>query len=223
MRVENGSSLGLDRQAGSGGYMNHKEIERWYRRKNIMTACQVLAVVSFVLVCVSYVVSRVWSDNRDDYVSSPKRNEGMRMEHFSYSSVGAHPWVLRADSAVANGPVNRVSLAQPAVTYPGGRGGTIFLNSRSGELDKEKQQVTARGAVAIRYKDFLFSTDEVHYLHDKLVADTSAPVSVEATDLRVTGTGLTLSIKDEEASVEDNVKTQIFNVRWVGSNGRLPM
>jgi LPS export ABC transporter protein LptC len=203
--------------------MNHKEIERWYRRKNIMAACQVLAVVAVVLVCASYVVSRVWSDNRDDYVSAPKKGEGMRMEHFSYSSAGAHPWDLRAESAVADGPMNRVSLVQPAVTYPGGRGGTIFLNSYEGELDKEKQQVTARGAVAIRYRDFLFSTDEVHYLHEKLVADTSAPVSVEATDLRVTGTGLTLSIKDEEASLEDNVKTQIFNVRWVGSNGKLPM
>jgi LPS export ABC transporter protein LptC len=223
MKVETGPSRGAGREAGTGAYMNHKEIERWYRRKNIMRACQVLAVVSVMVIGVSYVVSRVWNDNPDDYVSAPKYGEGMRMEHFSYSSVGARPWVLRAESAVANELVNKVSLTQPAVTYPGGRGGTIFLNSYSGELDKEKQQVTAQGAVAIRYKDFLFSTDEVHYLHDKLVAQTSSPVSVDAKDLHVTGTGLTLSIKDEEASVEDNVKTQIFNVRWVGANGKLPM
>lgn len=223
MKDETNFRSGAGREVGTGTYINHKEIERWYRRKNIMRACQVLALVSIVLVSVSYVVSRVWSDNPEDYVSNPKPDEGMRMERFSYSSFGAHPWVLRAESAVANELINRVSLTQPMVTYPGGMGGTIVLNSHSGELDKEKQQVTARGAVAIRYRDFLFSTDEVHYLHDKLVAETSAPVSVEATDLRVTGTGLTLSIKDEEANIEGNVKTQIFNVRWVGANGKLPM
>lgn len=223
MKIETTSGRSAGREAGPSAYMNHKEIERWYRRKNIMRACQVLAVASVVLVVVSYVVSRVWSDNPEDYVSAPKPEQGMRMEHFSYSSVGAHPWVLQAETAVANQLVNRVSLTGPAVRYPGGRGGTILLNSRTGELDKDKQQVTARGAVSIRYRDFLFSTDEVQYLHDKLVARTSAPVSVDATDLHVTGTGLTLSVKDEEASVEDNVKTQIFNVRWVGSNGKLPM
>ena len=223
MRLGPGVSPSSGRAAGPGAYMNHKEIERWYRRKNIMRACQVLAIVSVVFIGVSYVVSHVWREKGNDFVAAPKPDEGMRMEQFSYSAVGAHPWFLRAESAAVNTPMNKVLLTLPSVTYPGVGGEKIFLNSRTGELDKENQHVTARGAVTIRYKDFLFSTDEVHYLHGKLVAETDAPVTVEGTDLRVTGKGLTLSIKDEEVHVEHNVKTQIFNVRWVGANGKLPM
>lgn len=203
--------------------MNQKEIERWYRRKNIMRACQVLAVASVVLIVVSYVVSRVWSDNRDDFVSATKPEEVIRVENFSYSSVGAHPWVLRAKSAVVSGSAAKVMLTEPAVTYPGGAGNEILLNSRTGELDRKNQNVAARGAVTIRFRDFLFSTDEVHYLHGKLMAETTAPVSVVGTDMRVTGKGLTLSVEKEEVRVEEDVKTQLFNVQWVGSNGRLPM
>jgi LPS export ABC transporter protein LptC len=203
--------------------MNHKEIERWHRRKNIMRACQILAGVAVVLIVASYVGSSLWNDNRDDYVSVRKPGEGMRIENFSYSSVGAQPWVLQAAQAVVSESMDKVLLNLPAVTYPGGSGDKIFLNSLTGQLDKKNQDVIARGAVTIRFRDFLFSTDEVHYLHGKLLAETTSPVSVEGTDLRVTGKGLTLSIEKEEVSVEEDVKTQLFNVQWVGSNGRLPL
>jgi LPS export ABC transporter protein LptC len=203
--------------------MNHKEIERWYRLKYIMKACQVLVVASAVLMAVWYAASRYFTPDPVKFVSSGTDKDKIRIQHFSYSSPGAHPWELQAESAVVSESMDKVSLRQPKVVYKGGAGGEILLESEHGELDRKSQNVTARGDVRIGFRDFHFSTDEVHYQHDTLIAQTASPVLLESTDLRVSGKGLKVAVETEEITVERDVRIEIFNVRLAGPNGRLPM
>jgi LPS export ABC transporter protein LptC len=204
--------------------MNHKEIERWYRLRNIKVAAQGLIVASIILVVVVYVASRFWPTEPEVPWPAPPDHKGIRTENFSYSSPGVHPWELRADVAEVSEGLDEVKLVRPTVVYKGGRGGEIVLNSQSGKLDRKTQTFSAQGQVTIRYRDFVFATEEIEYSHEELRARASSTVSLQSgQDLIVTGKGLKVSVEQEEMIIEEDVKATLFNVQWVNARGRMPM
>jgi len=203
--------------------MNHKEIERWYRLRNLRRACQVLMVVAVALLVCGYAASRMWPRSPDTFVVSPTTNAGIQIKNFSYSSPGAHPWELKASTALVNNTLDSVALTAPSVVYHGGKGGTISLTAKSGTLDKKGGKVVAQGEVRIAFGNFLFSADAVHYWHEKLFAETPSEVSLEGGDLSLTGKGMTLSVEDEEIVIEKDVKALLYNVKWVEPGQRLPL
>jgi LPS export ABC transporter protein LptC len=174
--------------------MNHKELERWYRLRNIKRASQFMILLCSALVVFVYVVS-VWPrPNPSQLTSSIPSNAGIRIENFSYSAPGPRPWELHAPSAVVSESLNEVTLQQPQVIYHGGEGGRISLTSQTGSLNRKTLGVTARGDVTLKYKDYVFGSDEMNYSHEKLRATTSTPVSFQAPDLSLTGRGMSLSL-----------------------------
>lgn len=203
--------------------MNHKEIERWYRLRNIIKACKVLVVVLLASCLIWLVASGFTRPKPDDsYRSDSAESGGMRIEHFSYSAPGPRPWELQADTAVVSQSLDRVQLTRPTVLYPAGAGKEFVLKAKTGELDKNSQRVTARGDVRVNYGDFLFKTDELHYAGKTKTAETSSPVTLKGPDLHATGKGLTCPIDDNEIIIHQDVRCTIFNVKWMGSGGGLP-
>lgn len=202
--------------------MNHKEIERWHRLRNVKRAAQVVVLAAVVLLAGGYAASRLFPDNSANFVSKSADGAGMRIEKFSYSSPGAYPWELEAVSAVVSKSLDKVTLARPSVVYNGGRGGKIFLVADTGDLDKLSSNVIARGNVKIRYEDFEFAAGDMSYSQDKNIAETASSVSMEGADFRLEGKGLKMSIQDEEIVIEQDVKARLFNVRWTESN-KVPM
>jgi LPS export ABC transporter protein LptC len=203
--------------------MNHKEIERWHRLRNLKRASQVLVVVAVVLIGCGYMVSRFVRPSSDMPGPPGPTDGGMRIDNFSYSSPGAHPWELQAATAFVSELLDRVELKGPRVVYQGGAGGKIFLDAKTGRLDRKSRNVSAQGDVTIEYENFLFSTGDIDYSDEKRVAETSSRVSLESGDLHLTGKGLKVSVEREEVIIEDDVKARLFNVKWVEPNGRLPM
>ncbi|MBI5250761.1 MAG: LPS export ABC transporter periplasmic protein LptC [Desulfomonile tiedjei] len=202
--------------------MNHKEIERWHRLRNLKRAAQVMVVAAVVLVVSGYAASRFFHDTSGNFEAKSTGGAGMRIEKFSYSSPGAHPWELEALSAAASTSLDKVTLTQPRVVYNGGRGGKIFLTADTGDLDKLSSNVIARGNVTIRYEDFVFAAGDINYCQEKKIAETASPVSLEGVDFRLEGKGLKMSIQDEEIVIEQDVKARLFNVRWAEPN-KVPM
>jgi len=203
--------------------MNHKEIERWYRLRNIKRASQVLILVCAVLLVSGFAVSRLYGPIQAPIVSSIPSDAGIRIENFSYSSPGPRPWELHAPSAAVSDSLDKVDLQQPRVRYQGGAGGEIFLSSQRGSLDRKTLNVTVRGDVILKYKDYVFRSDDMNYSHEKLSAETPSEVSFQAPDLSLTGTGMTLSLESEEIVIEQDVKARLYNVKWVEKGGKLPM
>jgi len=202
--------------------MNHKEIERWYRLRNAKKAAQYLMVVCVALLVCGYAVSKVVSRPHVPDSAAPPE-PGTRIEAFSYSSSGAHPFDLKATEAVATPSMDRVTMKSPEVVYRTKDGSKIVLKAETGELDRRTNNFAAKGNVTIEYNGALFSADEVYYSHDSLVVHTDSPVSIETPDLVLNGTGLKLWIEKEEAKIERDVKAQLFNVKWLEPGGRLPI
>jgi LPS export ABC transporter protein LptC len=203
--------------------MNHKEIERWHRLRNLKRASQILVVVTVVLIACGYMISRFVQPGPVTIESPGPADGGIRIDNFSYSSPGAHPWDLQAATAFVSESLDRVELKGPKVVYQGGAGGKIFLGAKTGRLDRKSRNVSAQGDVTIEYENFLFSTGDIDYSDEKHLAETSSRVSLESGDLHLTGKGLKVSVEREEVVVEENVRARLFNVKWVEPNGRLPM
>jgi LPS export ABC transporter protein LptC len=193
--------------------MNHKEIERWHRLKNVKRASQVLVLAAIVLFISGYAATRFFPDTSTDFVHQPTDKSGVRIQKFSYSSPGIHPWELEAATVVGTESLDKVTLSQPRVVYHGGRGGKIFLSADTGNLDKQSRNVLAKGNVTIRYESFVFSSGDINYSEEKRTAETASPVSLEGEDFRLQGKGLKMSIQDEEIVIEQDVKARLFNVR----------
>ncbi|MDQ7782802.1 MAG: LPS export ABC transporter periplasmic protein LptC [Desulfomonilaceae bacterium] len=202
--------------------MKHKELERWYRLRNIRRGAQLLILVSVVLSISGYAASVFVS--RPAPAESPELVEsGSRIDNFTYSTPGANPWELEASSAIIADSLDKIELTNPRVVYRGGKGGTIYLSAKVGQLDRKSNNVSAHGDVIIRYKDMKFATGEITYSQANHQAKSSSPVSLEGGDLSLTGKGLKVSIDDEEITIERDVEARLFNVRLVGPKNRLPM
>jgi LPS export ABC transporter protein LptC len=195
--------------------MNHKEIERWYRLKKIQKASQVIVIVAIFLLAGGYAASKWFQEPAESFPTKPAVSD-MRIENFSYSSPGIHPWELRARSASVSQDMDNVDLVKPQVKYRGGQGGDIFLTAEKGKLDKNSRKVTAQGNVIVAYNDLSFTTGQIDYLDDKKIAESPAPVALDGGDLQVTGKGLTVAVGAEEMVIEHDVKASISNVRIFG-------
>jgi LPS export ABC transporter protein LptC len=204
--------------------MNHKELERWHRLRNIKKTSQFLVVAAVVVLFGGYVASRIFAVPPVSFPTPVVENgPGMRIDNFSYSSPGTRPWELKACTATVSRELDIISLVKPEVVYQGGRGGEILVSADSGKLDKNNRSVLAHGNVTVSYKDLLFSAGEIDYSDATKTAETSSPVALEGGDLRVTGKGLKVSIESEEMVIQHDVKALISNVQILGAKGKMPL
>jgi LPS export ABC transporter protein LptC len=202
--------------------MNHKEIERWYRLRSIKKASQVLMVVAVVLLAAGFIVSKMLRPASEDFQTSGA-DSGITGKNFTFSMPGAHPWELKASLAKVSDALDSVVLTDPSMLYHGGKGAEILLTAKSGTLDKKTKTVFAQGDVRIKFQDFTFSSEDIDYSHEKLVAQTSSRVSLEGNDLSLSGKGMRMSVDSEEIVIEDDVKALLYNVKWADSGSKLPL
>jgi len=203
--------------------MNHKEIERWYRLRNMKKVAQVMVLVTVAVLVVGYTASRALKNTPEPMKLPAGCETGIRIDNFTFSAPGANPWELKAVSALVSESLDKVALNNPTVIYEGGKGGKIHLTAKCGQLDRKSSNVAGQGEVAIRYRDFVFATGSINYLHERKQAETSSQVSLEGGDLSLTGTGLKFSIENEEIVIEQDVRARLYDVRWVEPGQKLPL
>lgn len=203
--------------------MRHKELERWYRLKNLQKAAQALVLATIVVLIAGYAVSRIVRPVPEPFDTPSQEQSGSRIEKFSFVVPGKNPWELKASVATISDDLDMVTLTDPTVVYQGGKGGTIELSADSGELNRKSQNVRARGNVVIRYRDMTFTTGEITYSQEKGKAETESLVTMEGGEIRISGKGFRLSVPDEEMVIDHDVKASLLNVKWVSPGSRLPM
>ena len=203
--------------------MNHAEIERWYRLRNIKKASQVIIMAAVLSLLLGFGVIQYLKGAPHNDADQAASNGQMRIENFVYSSPGVRPWSLKAANAILSQASTKIKLTHPTVVYEGGKGGKIYVTAKTGELDKSASRISGHGLVTIHYRDMKFTTGKIDYSDEKMRAETSSQVCLETTSLSLTGTGLLLSIPQEEIVIENNVKARLYDVKWVGPGQRLPI
>ena len=203
--------------------MDQKEIERWYRLRNLKRASQFLVIVAVVLLLSGYGLSRYFSQRPPEFQMPQNAQHGICIEHFAFSCPGAHPWELEASKARVSDSLDRVTLKDLKVTYRGGEGAAITLSAKSGKLDRNNRNVSAKGDVTVRYEDFLFKTSDIRYSQEDGLAETSSPVTFRGGSMMLDGIGLKVLVRKEEIRVERDVRAVLFNVKWVEPGRKLPM
>ncbi len=202
--------------------MNHKEIERWHRLRNIKRAAQILVVVVLVFLVSVYAVSRIVGPEPDDIGSPGEVKSGIRIDNFSFSSPGIHPWDLRAAGAQVSDTLDRVVLKDFKVVYRGGEGGNIVLRADSGELDRATRNFSAGGNVTVTQGDFQFKTSEISYSEDKGLVQSSSLVHARGPSTEISGMGLKVWVKREEVELEQDVTVILYNVNLFNPGRKLP-
>ena len=203
--------------------MDHRHIERYYRLKNLKWASQIMVLAALLTLISGFAASRLIFKKADNFVVSKVSKAGSRIDNFTFSSSSFPRWDLQATSAHISDKMDKVKLKLPRVVYYGGLGGAIYLAAESGKLDKSTGFVSAKGEVRIKYKDFEFASSNVDYSEGALQVATSSPVSLNGTNLKLTGKGLKLSVEKEEILIEHEVRASLFNVKWVDPGRKLPM
>jgi len=203
--------------------VNQKEMERWYRLKNMKKTAQVLVLIGIVILASGYAASRYFRPNDQQFAGSSATENGIRIDNFAYSSPGAHPFELEAATARVSNSLDKVNLGKTKVTYARGSTREIVLTANSGELDKGSRSVRAKGNVVVRLKGFVIQADEIEYSDKDRIIKASSRVSLNGRDIRVTGKGLKLFVDRQEVRIEQDVKTRLLNVKWVEPGRRLPM
>ncbi len=203
--------------------MNHAEIERWYRLRNIKKVSQFLIIAVILSLLSGFGVNRYLNGLPSSQQNVVTDGGQMRIENFVYSSSGVRPWSLKATRAIVSNSSGKIRLSDPTVVYEGGKGGKIYLIAKTGELDKTTSRISGHGLVTIHYRDMKFTTGKIDYFDDRMRAETSSQVCLEATGLSLTGTGLLLSLPQEEITIQNNVKARLYDVKWVAPGQRLPI
>ncbi len=202
--------------------MDHREIERWYRLRLIKRAAVYLVLTAIVGLGAAYALRYPWQPDPGPALPSNTR-PGISIDDFSYSSPGAHPFELKAATARVTTDLDQVSLKKLRLVYKPGEEDSIVLTAESGELDKRTRSVQAKGNVVLRMRSFVIRANEISYSDKERLVEAACPITMEGKDLRVSGRGFKLWLKDRRAVIQHDVLTSLYNVKWVEPGKPLPM
>lgn len=201
--------------------MDYRELERWHRLRYVKRASQLLVLVTVIFLITGYGVSKLLNSSTEQMEVPAAPDRAMRIDNFSYSSPGVHPWELKATRADVTDSFNEITLTQPSVVYEGGKGSKILVSAESGKLDRINRTVFASGDVKIEYGNMIFQAGDIDYSQEKQLAETDSSVSVKGGDLSLTGKGLRVSLDKEEVTIQQDVQAQIYNIKL--TQPRLPL
>lgn len=212
------------RDSLSQDLQRRKELERWHRRRLIKKLAQVGIFASVVMISLGYIFAwRMKPDPGELNIPKVAKDEGIRIDKFSYSNTGANPFELEARSATVADSLDKVKLYGPRVTYMAPKKGKIELTAKTGELNKNTKEIHASGDVKIRMKGLLINADEVTYSDKERVVRADSRISIQGDGFKISGAGLTLFIDNHEAIVSKNVETFLRDVEWVKPGQKLPI
>jgi LPS export ABC transporter protein LptC len=201
-----------------------RELERWRRLRIIKRFSQVGVVLTSLVLIAGY-ISVWWLKPPPPLVETPAvaKDESIRIDRFTYSAPGPHPFELEAESATVADTLDKVRLTGPKVLYKSRERGKIILTARSGELDKAARTIHASGDVEIRMKGLLIKADQVTYSDKERIVRANSDISIYGEGFSLSGSGLTLFIDTHEARISNNVKTHLQDVKWAAPGRGLPI
>lgn len=199
--------------------MNHKEIERWYRLRNLKRAAQLLVLASVAMLIAGYAISRVLIERNPVTEDTPTSSDDLRVENFSYSHRGAYPVELKARVGVLPATLDKGKLSYLTVTVKSKEGKKLILTADEGEFYKKRELVTASGNVKVQYEDLVLTADKISYAMDQGKVWTDSAVTLTGRQFDLEGGRLALWVESEKFTLEDGVQVTFSAKNWKLSEG----
>ncbi|MBN2515308.1 MAG: LPS export ABC transporter periplasmic protein LptC [Deltaproteobacteria bacterium] len=151
-------------------------------------------------------VLKIISDKADLYV---------RDFHYTEVGDGESTWVIDADSAQYIRKKNLALLKNVKVKFFTSDGKTFFMTGKEGQLYTDSRNMDLRGNVQIiSDSGDRFVTECINYSYSEKKVYTQNPVTLENSQLKITGVGLTIMLTTKTISLLSDVSAFIndFNI-----------
>lgn len=166
-----------------------------------------LALAAFVLLAL-----RAEYSSEDNRIKILSENVDLRVKDVLYTDVGDSgiKWEIMADTAkyMKNENLAVFDNVRIKVVMPDGK--TFAMTGKSGRMNTETKNMEISGNVAIiSDSGDRLTTDILKYSGSEKRFFTDSPVFMENRRMQVRGTGMTLSLNDQDVSLLSKVKARI--------------
>lgn len=141
---------------------------------------------------------------------------GLDRVHYSQNENGRESWVLDADRAAYQRKEEELALTGVVLTFfDAGSFGDVNLHASTGILRQQQKLIDLQGDVRIlTATGEEFQTQTLRYDYARRLATTDDPIRMQASQLAVTGRGMTLDLVQGTLRVRENVHA-LFSARSV--------
>ena len=190
--------------------ITHREIERWYRLRNLRKASQVFVIISFVVMVAGYAVLRFIQPSQPAKDPDPKAINTVKKPYYSFP--GPHPFDVRAKSAVVSESQDKIILNSPKITYHPDHGSEMILTAKTGELNRTTQNYSVKGDVCLKSDTFRIEAGQLGYSRENNLASTTSRITIKAKNMLLKGKQLKLWPDKKEAHIEQDVEATLFHI-----------
>jgi LPS export ABC transporter protein LptC len=170
------------------------------------------SVFFIVLAAVILLVLRTEYSSEDNRIKILSENVDLQVRDVLYTDVGdsGMKWEIMADTAkyMKNENLAVFDNVRIKVVMPDGK--TFAMTGKSGRMNTETKNMEISGNVNIvSDRGDRLTTDILKYSGSEKRFFTDSPVVMENPRMQVRGTGMTLSLKDQDVSLLSKVKARI--------------
>ncbi|PKN53434.1 MAG: LPS export ABC transporter periplasmic protein LptC [Deltaproteobacteria bacterium HGW-Deltaproteobacteria-13] len=171
-----------------------------------------IAIVSLVILIAVAAIIKTNVNKPKNLLKVLQESVDLQIKGFVYTEVGEAnaKWEVKADTATYNKKQNLAVLEKVQIKLTTSDGKVFTMSADKGQMFTDKKNIEIKGNVVITSdNDDRFSTDHLNYNDAEKKFYTDAPVTMENKRMKLTGTGLTLSINNGKLSIPSMVKAKI--------------
>lgn len=171
-----------------------------------------IAIVSLVILIAIAAIIKTNVNKPKNLLKVLQESVDLQIKGFVYTEVGEAnaKWEVKADTATYNKKQNLAVLEKVQIKLTTSDGKVFTMSADKGQMLTDKKNIEIKGNVVITSdNDDRFSTDHLNYNDAEKKFYTDAPVTMENKRMKLTGTGLTLSINNGKLSIPSMVKAKI--------------
>ena len=127
---------------------------------------------------------------------------------------GKKVWELFGEEARYLKAEKQLLIKKPRMILYQKDGSTVESTANAGQMwlageDGEMERVQLSGEVQVRYRGYVLSTDEIHYLKGKNQVVLPGKVAVKSDGMELEGVGMEIALDDEKMRLLQKVRTRI--------------
>ena len=176
--------------------------------QKIKTVLLVLIALAFSAVAVLFIGFRMLSNRPDVILDTLKDQASLSIQNLHQTATrdGKPEWTLDAKSASLTQAGNRSDLEDLSVVFFLENNTQARLTADKGVLENDTSNFTVTGNVVLKNPDYVLTTDELHYNHQKQILYSTVHTDIKGKTMHFSADRTTFIIPSHQARLEGGVK-----------------